>query len=287
NGFFYGTNKIQASDLFNTVYKHVILDPDYSLMLMLLEREHKRLVINPGTNFTLFLFSNRLLNSLGYSYNDRLWEWSLIDRNGNTIEHGQTQPRLARLLYSHIIETPNNELANIKSTQGFIQTGDRALPGEFIKWKNGHIYAAGNERWQEPVLIVGTAKYGNNGRVYYVDNLFEFSNETAGEAMARIATENPNVSKFWEYVSKSPLYVANDRVITGVAGGSLYTLLMPNNDAVQQAIDDGVLPADPATGDIVGKFQIERFIKYHILTNVNVAADGNQDILSAITLMKD
>ncbi|TYP98378.1 uncharacterized protein DUF4993 [Sphingobacterium allocomposti] len=287
NGFFYGTNKIQESDLFNTVYRHVILDPEYSLMLMLLEREHKRLVINPGTKFTLFLFSNSLLNRLGYSYNERLNEWSWIDRNGNTMGHGQTQTRLARLLYSHIIETPNDELANINNTQGFIQTGDRALPGEFIKWKNGNIYAAGNERLQEPVRIIGTAKFGNNGRVYYVDNLLEFSNETAGEAMARIAAENPNVSRFWEYVSKSPLYVANDRVITGVAGGSLYTLLMPNNEAVQQAIDDGVLPPDPATGDIVGKFQIESFIRYHILTNVNVAPDGNQDILSAVTLAKN
>ena len=287
NGFFYGTNKIQESDLFNTVYKHVILDPEYSLMLMLLEREHKRLVINPGTKFTMFLFSNSLLNSLGYSYNERLNEWSWIDRNGNTMGHGQTQTRLARLLYSHIVETPNDELANIGGTRGFIQTGDRALPGEFIKWNNGNIYAAGNERLQEPVQVVGTAKFGNNGRVYYVNNLLEFSNETAGEAMARVATENPNVSRFWEYVFRSPLYVANDRVITGVAGGSVYTLLMPNNDAIQQAINDGVLPADPGTGDIVGKFQIENFIKYHILTNVNIAADGNADILSAVTLAKN
>src|SRR5690606_1331035 len=107
----------------------------------------------------MFLFSNSLLNSLGYSYNERLNEWSWIDRNGNTMGHGQTQTRLARLLYSHIVETPNDELANIGGTQGFIQTGDRALPGEFIKWKNGHIYAAGNERLQEPVQIVGTAKF--------------------------------------------------------------------------------------------------------------------------------
>src|SRR5690606_33716885 len=151
NGFFYGTNKIQESDLFNTVYKHVILDPDYSLMRMLLEQEHKRLVINPGTKFTLFLFSNSLLNSLGYSYNERLNEWSWIDRNGNTMAHGQTQTRLTRLLYTHLIETPNDELANINNTTGFIQTGDRAIPGEFIKWNNGNIYAAGNERLQEPV----------------------------------------------------------------------------------------------------------------------------------------
>src|SRR5690606_36543616 len=241
NGFFYGTNKIKESDLFNTVYKHVILDPDYSLMRMLLEQEHKRLVINPGTKFTLFLFSNSLLNSLGYSYNERLNEWSWIDRNGNTMAHGQTQTRLTRLLYTHLIETPNDELANINNTTGFIQTGDRAIPGEFIKWNNGNIYAAGNERLQEPVQVVGTAKFGNNGRVYYVNNLLEFSNETAGEAMERVATENPNVSRFWEYVFRSPLYVANDRVITGVAGGSVYTLLMPNNDAIQQAINDCVL----------------------------------------------
>src|SRR5690606_2567253 len=113
NGFFYGTNKIQESDLFNTVYKHVILDPDYSLMRMLLEQEHKRLVINPGTKVTMFLFSNSLLNGLAYSYNERSSEWSWIDRNGNTMGHGQTQSRLARPLYSHIVASPSDELASI------------------------------------------------------------------------------------------------------------------------------------------------------------------------------
>lgn len=287
NGFFYGTNKIQESNIFGTVYQHIILDPEYSLMLMLLEQEHKRLVVNPGTNFTLFLFSNSLLESLGYSYNERLNEWSWIDRNGNTIGHGQTQTRLRRLIYTHLVETPNDELANISSTRGFIQTGDRTLPGEFIKWNNGNIYAAGNERLQEPVQVVGTGKFGSNGRVYYVNNLLEFSNETAGEAMVRVATENPNVSRFWEYISASSLYVPNDRVITGVAGGSSYTFLMPNNEAMQQAVDDGIIPADPSTGDLLGRLQIENFITYHILSNVNLAADGNQDILSAITLMQN
>ena len=287
NGFFMGTSKMQESNLFSTVYQHIILDPEYSLMMMLLDREYKRLIVNPGTNFTVFLFSNSLLSTLGYSYNERLSEWSWVDRNGNTVGHGQTETRLARLLYTHIIETPNDELADIQSTRGFIQTGDRALPGEFIKWDNGNIYAAGNEALSEPVHIVGESRMGNNGRVYYIDNLLEFSNETAGEAMARIATENPEVSRYWEYVSASSLYVAADRVITGVAGGSPYTLLMPNNDAIQQAIDDGVLPANPATEDFVERNTIENFIKYHILNNVNIAADGNQDILSAITAMKD
>src|SRR3546814_821392 len=209
---------MQESNLFSIVYQHIILDPKYSLMMMLLDREYKRLIVNPGTKFTVFLFSNSLLSSLGYAYNERLSEWSWVDRNGNAVGHGQTETRLARLLYTHIIETPNDELADIQSTRGFIQTGDRALPGEFIKWDNGNIYAAGNEALNEPVHIVGESRMGNNGRVYYIDNLLEFSNETAGEAMARIATENPEVSRYWEYVSASSLYVAADRVITGVAG---------------------------------------------------------------------
>src|SRR3546814_10661631 len=81
--------------------------------------------------------------------------------------------------------------------------------------------------------------------------------------------------------------MAADRVITGVAGVSPYTLLMPNNDAIQKAIDDGVLPATPATEDFLERNAIEIFIKYHIINKVNIAADGNQDILSVITAMKD
>src|SRR3546814_20932861 len=105
--------------------------------------------------------------------------------------------------------------------------------------------------------------------------------------MARIATESPNMSRYWEYGSASSLYVAADRVITGVAGRSPYTLLMPNNDAIQQAIDDGVLPANPASADFLERNAIENFIKYHIINNVNIDADGNHDLISVITALKD
>lgn len=287
NGFFYGTSKMQESNLFSTVYKHVILDPDYSLMLMLLNKEYKRFVTNPNKQYTVFLFSDRLLQQLGYAYNDRINDWSWRDRNNNVIGHSITEPRLQRILYTHIVETPNDELANIGTTSGYIQTGDNVLPGEYIKWSNGNIYASGNEFLGQAVHVVGSAKFGNNGRIYYVDNLLEFSSETVGQALTRIATSNTDVSRFRDYVFNSRLYRAADLTLNGIATGSSYTILMPNNDAIQQAIDDGVLPASHTPGDLADQVKVEQFVQHHILTNVNLAPDGNQDIISAISLLKD
>ncbi|WP_162304876.1 fasciclin domain-containing protein [Sphingobacterium olei] len=287
NGFLYGTSKMQESDLFNTVYRHIVLDPAYSLMLNLLNKEYRRLIINPDKEFTVFLFSDRLLSQLGYLYDDRISSWTWRDRNGNVQGHSVAEPRLQRILYSHIVETPNNELGNIANTSGFIQAGDNSIPGEYIKWSNGKLYAAGNELLNQPVQIVGSAKFGNNGRIYYVDNLLEFSGESSGQAIQRIVSQNPELGRFRDYLINSTLYVAADLTIKGVSSGSSYTFLMPNNDAVQQAIDDGLLPANPLTADLAERVKVERFILYHMLSNVNLAPDGNREILSAITMMKD
>ncbi len=287
NGFFYGTSKVQESNLFSTVYKHIILDPDYSLMLMLLNKEYKRIITNPNQQFTVFLFSDRLLQQLGYAYNERINEWTWRDRNNNVIGHSITEPRLQRILYTHIVETPNDELANIENSSGYIQTGDKIIPGEFIKWQNGNMYAAGNEFLGQSVHITGSAKFGNNGRIYYVDNLLEFSAETAGQAVNRVANANTQTSRFRDYLVNSSLYRAADLTINGIAAGSSYTILMPNNVSIQQAVDAGVLPSNTAPTDLVDRTKVERFLQHHILTNINVAPDGNQDVISGISLLKD
>lgn len=287
NGFFYGTNIMQESNLFNTVYKHVILDPEYSLMLNLLNKEYKNFILNPDKQYTIFLFSNRLLSQLGYVYNERISEWTWRDRNNNVIGHNITEPRLQRILYTHIVETPNDELANIATTSGFIQTGDNVIPGEYIKWNSGKMYAAGNEYFNQPVQISGSAKFGNNGRVYYVDNLLEFSAETVGAAITRVATANANVSRFREYFINSSHYRPADLTFNGIAAGAAYTILMPDNESIAAAIEAGWLPANPASTDLVDKTLIDKFVQYHILTNINIAPDGNRDILSGITLLKD
>lgn len=287
NGFFYGTSKLQESDLFSTVYRHVILDPRYSLMLNLLNAEYKNIVTNPDKQFTFFLFPDLLLQQLGYLYNERINEWTWRDRNGNTNGHNIAFPRLQRILYTHIVETPNGELDNIGGTSGYIQAGDKTIPGEYIKWDQGRLYAGGNEFYGQPVQIVGSAKFGNNGRVYYVDNLLEFSPETSGATVQRVAQLNPDVSRFRDYLFASPLYRPADLTIDGVSSGGAYTILMPNNSAIQAAIDADLLPSNPATADVAERQAIDNFLKYHILTNVNIAPDGNQEILSGITLLKD
>ncbi len=280
NGFFYGTNIVQESNLFNTVFKYVILDPDYSMMLRLLNKEYRKLLLNPTQKFTVFLFSDALLKQLTYNYNERTNEWSYTDRNGNVQNSAITEARLQRILYSHIVETPNGELDNIETTKGFIQTGDKVLPGEFIKWDNNKLYSAGTVQFGEVVNIVGSHRLGNNGRVYFVDNVFEPSNRTALQDMTSFADQNANVSEFIKYINASP------NSLTGVAAGSSYTILMPNNAAIAAAKTAGLLPAVTTT-DPAEKVKIENFIKYHIISNVNIAPDGNRDVISALTQYKN
>src|SRR5690606_19676030 len=43
NGVFYGTNKVQEINVFNTVYKFAYLHPSYSMMVRALNKEYKRI----------------------------------------------------------------------------------------------------------------------------------------------------------------------------------------------------------------------------------------------------
>ena len=88
NGFFYGTNKVQESNLFSTVFAKSYLDPKYSIMTRLLNMDLRSVILNPKLKYTVFLMSDAAINAAGYDV-------KLLD-NG-TLEWGYTAPGIARV----------------------------------------------------------------------------------------------------------------------------------------------------------------------------------------------
>ncbi|KJD31576.1 hypothetical protein PK35_14330 [Tamlana nanhaiensis] len=283
NGFFYGTNKVQPSNLFFSVYTSAYLDPAFTLATRLFNdgSGYREIISNIYGRYTIFLPSDEVLTHLGYSYDINRSEWVYTSpQTGNTVTGTFARTRLLRVLYNGIVPTPNDELNDL-SGSGIIRSGDFDLPGEYIKWDNNQVYAAGNEVLDNRVNIIGFEDQ-QNGRTYYIDNILEFSEEAQGLDLQMIALETDSeYFNFYEYLRNSALYEETAGTIDGIELGTPYTFVIPNNAAIQQAVMDGVLPGDELTG--TPNFtpseqeeidQVEHFIKYHILATRTASADG-------------
>ncbi|MEO8253366.1 MAG: fasciclin domain-containing protein, partial [Flavobacterium sp.] len=278
NGFFYGANKVQKSNLFYSVYTSAYLDPKYTFATRIFNEGtgYKEMISNINQKFTIFLPSDAILKGLGFEYNITRSEWIYISpENGAPDSAVNARNRLIRLLYNCIVLTPNGELDKISSTSGMIRTGDNELPGEYIKWDHNRIYAAGNQTGgvQTYVNIVGS-EVQQNGTSYYVDNVPKYSEELQGLVLARLATSNPNFNSFYQYLKKSRLYNATTGKIEGVELGTSYTFVVPDNAAIARAVEAGDLPGNPATiaeGEID---IISGFINHHIIKNKTISNDG-------------
>jgi uncharacterized surface protein with fasciclin (FAS1) repeats len=90
----------------------------------------------------------------------------------------------------------------------------------------------------------------------------------------------------------------NFAAIGGTTAGSFYTVFVPTNAAIMQAVKDGVLPGNKTTGAptfnplttsstyAADRTAIERFIQYHILNKRTVIPDG-KDSGGFETLLKN
>lgn len=287
NGLFYGTNKVQEANVFYTVYSKPYLNPEYTLMTRALNQEYKRIINNPAVKFTVFMMSDKVLRNLGFEYDIIRSEWNYTSPTGNLVTGNLANYRMQRILYNSIVYTSQDELKDL-SGSGYIRSGDRDIPGEYIKWNANTVYAAGNEDLGKGVKIVGSSEIANNGRVYYTDNLLEFSERGIGLKLAALAAlPGSPFNAFFQYLKNSSLYTAAAGSIKGTSLGTSYTILVPNTAAIQAAIADGLLPASNNPATAADKEKVESFILYHILAKNTVAPDGNQDVTSSETLLKD
>lgn len=276
NGFFIGTKKVQKSNIFFSVYTSAYLNPNYSLATRLFNdgSGYKEIVSNIDSKFALFLPNDSVLQSLGYSYNSIQLRWEYLSPNGAITEIGTAaRNRLLRLFYNCIVPTPNGELDNIANTSGVIRTGDGELFGEYIRWDNNKIYAAGTIVAGNAVNILGSEKQ-ENGITYFIDKFPEFSIEFQGLAISRLATQNPQYTSFFNYLKNSNIYRASDGKIDGTDLGTSYTFIVPDNAAIAKAVADKVLPASPTTTVSGERDLIADFIRYHIIVSRTASNDN-------------
>jgi hypothetical protein len=207
--------------------------------------------------------------------------------------------RLKRLMRSHIfIGLKNNE---INSELADFIAGPENSPsanyngwnftvnyyGDPVRYKNNQLQAAGNIEENTLVTLTKVDDY-NNGVVFNVDKMLQYSpRETAaGDAryqdltlwqyLDRTQTENTNVSTFISYL-KACLKNADTDDLDGIKPENFYTVLMPNNTAMLQAVNRGYVPAlaSVTADNKEAMAQATKFVNAHILQGRVLMDDGN------------
>lgn len=289
NGIFYGTNKVQEANVFTSVYGRAYLDPKYSMMTKLLNYELKSVVSDISRDFTIFMISDAMLNAAGFTHdasvsNDPYEQYRFIPPSGSTIPASTgatTRNRLLRILNLHVVP---KRVLNDLSGEGIAMT----IGGEYIGFKNNTVFGSGNVDASQ-VVNVSSSKTSKNGRVFYIDKILNFSENFVGAHIEKLGTTPSAAASqynyFWQFLSTSTIWNATTKEITGVANGTFYTLFIPNNAAIMQAVKDGLLPGNTTTGvpnftqatqTNIQREQVVRFIYHHFLDKRSIAADGEE-----------
>lgn len=282
NGFFYGTNKVQESNVFSSVYGKAYLDPKYSMMASLLNIELKFQVSNIYQKYTLFMLSNDVLNQAGYTVdptvsNDVNLQWRYHPPNGGADLTGSSAlVRLIRVLNLHVI--PETDITNAAPYGVAMSYG-----GEHIRYENNTVFSSGNVDSSNVATILQT-KTAKNGTVHYIDRILNFSESSIGKHIEKLGTPVGSAfNHFWQYLRNSSIYNVTTGEIQGVAAGTFYTFFIPDNAAIVAAVNAGLLPGTGTAPNKVPAFNpasladkelVNNFIYYHILNKKAVATDG-------------
>lgn len=286
NGIFYGATRVQEANVFTSVYGRAYLDPNYSMMAKLLDFELKSVVSDIGREFTLFMISDTMFRAAGFTHdasvsNNTYEQYRFTPPAGSTVPASTgatTRNRMLRILNMHIVP---RRLDNLPANAPLLTLG-----GEYIGIKNNQLFGSGNVDAGES-SAVGISKSSRNGRVYYIDKMLDVSDNPVGAHIEKLGTTPDEASSpynyFWQLLKGSEAWNAATKEIRGVANAAFYTLFIPTNTAIMQAVKDGYLPGDVNTGEPrflasaqspAERLQTERFIQYHFIDRRTVAADG-------------
>jgi uncharacterized surface protein with fasciclin (FAS1) repeats len=301
NGFVYQTDHVIKSKYFETVYSEIFLNPEHTWLNRAyvnyynsgLREDLMKSVLSgyPSERYTLLNFSDELLKADGFTYSSVSNSFS----NSEMPESASADDRFKRLIRMHIFPGLKNnevdsEISDFTTSPVSNYEGWGFLVnayGDLVRYKNNQLQAAGNIEDGTYVTLAQLEEPFNNGLIYNVDQLLQYSPRTSTAAddrwkeltlwqyLARAKREHPTVSLFVDYV-ETCLKNADTDDLDGIKAENFYTVLMVNNSAMNQAISRGYI--DPLTtitgGDLDARAKATQFLNAHFLQGTVLPDDG-------------
>ncbi|MBE9601107.1 fasciclin domain-containing protein [Pedobacter sp. MC2016-24] len=291
NAIFYGVNQAQYANVFRTVYGVPYLDPAASMTFLGYSDAAtgiKPYITQPSVRQTLLVMPDAVLIAAGYRYNESsagtstsAWGY----RTSPTASYAHNliyKDNVFRLFKSGVLITPTTELSSLGGS-GIVESQS----GDYIKYNGGKIQTSGTVDSGVDLNVTKSDVSSVNGNVFYIDGVLSFTEKNVGQHLQNLATKYPaSYASFYWFVSTSNVYNVTTKAISGVNQGidNKYTMFVPDNAAIAQAIKDGLLPGTKATGALptaaptneAQKDMIRKFILYHIVNGESIVTDGKK-----------
>jgi uncharacterized surface protein with fasciclin (FAS1) repeats len=291
NGLFYGLNDVQKANVFRTVYGVPYLDPSTTMTYLGYNTEITGIKVyttQTGVRQTLLVMPDLVLQTAGYRYNEgsaglSATAWGYRSSPTGSYAHNFIyRENIFRIFKTGILITPTGELTSLGGN-GIIESQS----GDYVKYSGNKIQTSGTVDSGVDINIVKSDNTAVNGIVYYVDRILSFTEKNVGQHLEDLATKYPaSYASFYWFVLNSNSYNKTTKAISGVNMGidNKYTMFVPDNNAIAQAIKDGILPGTKATGALpttaptneAQKDLVRKFILYHIINGESIATDGKK-----------
>lgn len=292
NGIFYSVDKVQETNSFITVLGEILLNPEYTMMYRaLVATDNVFQLKSPIARQQIYLINNDQFEEMGITYSAANNEWEITNPNWTDLPYTTI---LNRLFDMHIILHSNSaaDLHDMSTGFGIVKTNNEN--NTYIRYYNGRIWGPG-QTISTASSIVAVNDTMKNGVTYELNKPFLFTTENIGHFIEN----NANYREFFRYINKSAnsldedgeysrmVYNPDDKTLTDINLSEVQTYLIPNNQAIDAAVQAGLLPAITAAHFTFEEQEmVSKFVKYHILRRQMVFPNGGYNDI-AYTNYKD
>lgn len=307
NGFLVGSNKVRVASSFETVLGPLLLDADYSIMLSAVQSLGIETALEgTGIKYSILGLRNdqfidipdpnsatRTVSVVGYKENLSIIYLKVEgdpDPTANRVYPDSTAASPSGTDIDYVTATLESIIENQLVFESF---GDKdnyyqTQSGEYIFVNADQSEVSGGTELSTATPVnVETTRDAVNGKFYTLD---KYVSRPQYNAVGALTTSPYFISDYFQFfmclqMSDVLLPVAgtSDFLITLLNATKQYTLLIPTNEAVLQAITDGAIPNPflvPSMGDLdkaTAIIQLKDFIKKHFVQHsipTNGATEG-------------
>lgn len=282
NGMLYGTTKVQQADVFSTVFSKAYLNPNYMMMTRLLNLSGLRvLVANSTVPTDLLLVSDKVFADSGYTYNAAKDQFEYKPLSATASTTSGVYDKLIRIVQACVFFEPYKTQVDNLSSADIVKSGSLGIEGDYMKFNNNVIVTAGLQDLGKTAKV-DSVKIGTNGKAYFISAIPYYSDKPVGthvKALGSATTSDFN--SFWLFLASSTFYNTVTTELNGLTGFN--TLFVPNNAAIKQAVNDGLLPGTGTAPNKVATYAptavadidlVRKFLQYHILADHTIVPDG-------------
>ncbi|MFB9056177.1 fasciclin domain-containing protein [Mariniflexile ostreae] len=304
NGFFVGVDKVYTNANFSTIIGPLLLDPNYTIMLKAVQDAGiDNALQSKGSQFSIFGIKNdqfqliadpnsatrkiTVRTDLMVDPNSEVYMEVFGDPDGSNNrvypDPSATKPSAADLSY---VATTLQDIVLNQIVERHVDLNDnnyyQTKSGEFIYASQGDRVSGGGNFTANAPALVESVRDTDNGRFYDMSRAIE---RPLKFTYGALVDESATFSRFIDVLTAADAIVAipdvaDDKLISFLNLSRTFTLLAPNNNAVNQAIADGVIVDPSALGGLtplelaIAKQDLLNFVKRHFIQQA-IATDGS------------